>query len=347
MKISPKIIASVVIALLIGAGIGFYTGQSVGYNAGFEAGKSAVSMVEPVNLRFATGSPGMSSYARGAAMGEVFTRYLPKGSSVDVVPLGGYISYPEVVSINKADIGVTPSTILSWCKDGIGPYTAKFPNLRAIAGGMGPEYLLIWVRSEVPINSIEDIKAKKYPLRLITMAKGSAGEYAAGFVLEAYGLSYDVLKSFGGSVTHTSWPTTSDLIGDKLADGFIGMVQPGQAQMTEIAFKRDLRYLTVSEKVIKKFVAEYGFAEAKFPAGSYKGMDKDLPTVGMSLVFFCRAELPNSVVYTILKATVENVGELALVDPNLKDFDLKNAIKDLGAPLHQGAITYYKEKGLM
>jgi uncharacterized protein len=54
------------------------------------------------------------------------------------------------------------------------------------------------------------------------------------------------------------------------------------------------------------------------------------------------------VVYTLVKAVFENFDEFKKLHPAFGNLDPKTMIKDgLSAPLHNGAVKYYKEKGWM
>ncbi|HEX2892127.1 TAXI family TRAP transporter solute-binding subunit, partial [Vineibacter terrae] len=60
------------------------------------------------------------------------------------------------------------------------------------------------------------------------------------------------------------------------------------------------------------------------------------------------AKADNEVVYQLVKAVFENFDDFKKLHPAFATLDPKRMIKDgLSAPLHPGAIKYYKEKGWM
>jgi len=81
------------------------------------------------------------------------------------------------------------------------------------------------------------------------------------------------------------------------------------------------------------------------PAGTYPGIDKDVETVGMSAVLFCRDDLSEEVVYNFTKSILENIEYLKGVYAALGELDMTEAWQNLGAPLHPGAERYFREKG--
>ena len=60
------------------------------------------------------------------------------------------------------------------------------------------------------------------------------------------------------------------------------------------------------------------------------------------------SKVPDNVVYDLVKAVFDNFDEFKKLHPAFAHLDPKAMIKNgLSAPLHPGAIKYYKEKGWM
>jgi TRAP transporter TAXI family solute receptor len=58
--------------------------------------------------------------------------------------------------------------------------------------------------------------------------------------------------------------------------------------------------------------------------------------------------VPDEVVYNLTKAVFENFDEFKKLHPAFAHLDAKEMIKNgLSAPIHEGALRYYKEKGWM
>ena len=66
------------------------------------------------------------------------------------------------------------------------------------------------------------------------------------------------------------------------------------------------------------------------------------------LGLFASAKVPAETVYTLVKAVFDNFEEFKKLHPAFANLDPQHMIKDgLSAPLHEGAVKYYKEKGWM
>jgi TRAP transporter TAXI family solute receptor len=58
------------------------------------------------------------------------------------------------------------------------------------------------------------------------------------------------------------------------------------------------------------------------------------------------SKVPADTVYAVVKAVFDNFNEFKGLHPALAYLTPENMVKDgLSAPLHEGALRYYKEKG--
>jgi TRAP transporter TAXI family solute receptor len=83
------------------------------------------------------------------------------------------------------------------------------------------------------------------------------------------------------------------------------------------------------------------------PAGTYKGMDKDVQTAAVAMFLATHRDLPESFVYAMTKMIWEHFDEFSSFHPMCKKFRAADVTKivDL-CPYHNGAIKYYREAGV-
>jgi len=73
---------------------------------------------------------------------------------------------------------------------------------------------------------------------------------------------------------------------------------------------------------------------------------KDIVTFGVGATFVTSADVPDDVVYVVVKAVFDNFGQFKKLHPAFANLDPKKMITDsLSAPIHPGALKYYKERG--
>ena len=91
------------------------------------------------------------------------------------------------------------------------------------------------------------------------------------------------------------------------------------------------------------------YAFANIPAGTfYKSQSSDATTFGVMATFVSSASVSDDVVYEVVRAVFENLDDFRKLHPAFTNLDPKQMISNgLSAPLHDGAVKYYKEQGWM
>ena len=80
----------------------------------------------------------------------------------------------------------------------------------------------------------------------------------------------------------------------------------------------------------------------------YANNPDDTKTYGVRATLVTSASQPDDVVYNLVKAVFDNFDDFKKLHPAFANLDPKEMISaGLSAPLHPGAIKYYKEKGWM
>ena len=75
---------------------------------------------------------------------------------------------------------------------------------------------------------------------------------------------------------------------------------------------------------------------------------EDINTFGVGATFVTSSDVPEKVVYTVVKAVFDNFAQFKKLHPAFANLKEQEMISDsLSAPLHPGAQKYYKERGWM
>lgn len=309
---------------------------------------AAVAQEKPLHLRFATVGLGSSWYIYGAGIASLLRPELPKGSTIDVLPIAGGIGNPKLMEAGEAELGLAMSVPARWACRGEVAFDKPLGRVRALVGGLDIYYIGVFVTERSGITALEQIRDRKQPYRLLTVPLGGIGEYAARQVLAAYGMSYESIKKRGGSVRHVGRPATVSAFQEGTADAWIHTVDYGHPIVTEITTVTASRILPLSEEAVTKLVAQ-GWGRAVMPANTFKGQTAPILTVSAKTNLLASAELPEPVAYKLTKLVVEKKPELVKVHAALRDFEPARAADPglLGCPLHSGAERYYREKGLL
>ena len=109
-------------------------------------------------------------------------------------------------------------------------------------------------------------------------------------------------------------------------------------------------FVNLDSKVEKALVNDNRFyAFANIPAGVfYSSQKNDAVTFGVMATFVSSADVSDDIVYEVVRAVFENLEDFKKLHPAFKNLDPKQMISNgLSAPLHDGAVKYYKEQGWM
>ena len=136
---------------------------------------------------------------------------------------------------------------------------------------------------------------------------------------------------------------------DNKIDAFAYTVGHPNGSIQEAHTACDAVLVNVAGPAIAELVAANPyFSEATIPAGMYRGNAADTKTFGVSATIVSSAKVPAETVYQVVKAVFENFDEFKQLHPAFANLDKKHMMKDaLSAPLHEGAVKYFKEAGLM
>jgi len=293
---------------------------------------------KPMIVAFGSGGTGGTYYVMGAAIAEIMTKDVAdiKTATSQVTAA----SYENVRLIQKNYVQFclnnAASTWDGW--NGLKPFKEKMDKLRTIAWGHGSDYHVV-VLKDSPVKKFSDAKGK----RMSVGAPGSGMEMQTRRLLGVMGLDY---KDF-----NTEFLSISEAVGG-LKDGRIDVVamtsgMPGAA-LIDLANVRPMRLISLDKQLIDDMLKAHPYYDSMvIPAGTYKGVDTDIQTLTSPAVFSCRSDLPEEVVYEVVKAIHKKIPWLAKnVHRGFNRWRFDPSVQRL-APLHPGAIKYYKEMGKM
>jgi uncharacterized protein len=223
---------------------------------------------------------------------------------------------------------------------GIGEFSGrKKENLRLVMYGHLGLYALVTLQKS-GIETIPQAKGKR-----VAMSPGLIGEK---LLVEAFAGSDIQLSDFAS----TSVLSYSEMVG-ALKDGTIDVAGIHAAHPTsailDIASLHDIRILSQTEQSLKKIMERNpAWLPSVIPAGTYRGVDYDVDTLATPYAIIVNKNVPDDIVYEVIKIVMENNDELKAVH-SVGSFYSKENIGynyNPAIPFHPGALKYLKEIGL-
>lgn len=110
-----------------------------------------------------------------------------------------------------------------------------------------------------------------------------------------------------------------------------------------------VKILSIDKETIDRLVkADPFYVKAIIPGGMYRGNPNDIDTFGVKATVVTSDKVAADIVYNITKAVFDDFDNFKTLHPVFASLNKKEAIKaGNSAPLHPGAIRYYKEAGLL
>jgi TRAP transporter TAXI family solute receptor len=293
---------------------------------------------QKTNLILATGGTSGTYYPFGGAMAQIFNSKI-ENMNVTAQATGASVENLKLIGKKEAELAIVQNDMTDYAYNGTEAFAeGKIENVRAIAT-LYPEVIQIVASKDSGINSLQDIKGKKFSVG----APGSGVEANARQIFEVLGMTYNDF-----SANYLSFSESADAYKDKHINGFLFVSGIPNAAIQDITATSELKFISISDDVIKKIIEKYPFyTEYIIPAGTYKGQDADVKTVAINATLVVGAEVSENVAYNLTKALFENQEELAQAHAKGKELSLESAVQGISVPFHPGAEKYYKEVGAM
>ena len=254
---------------------------------------------------------------------------------------GGSIYNINTLRAGELEFGVAQSDWQFHAYNGTSKFKdqGKFEKLRAVFS-VHPEPVTVIASDASGVMNITDLKGKR--MNIGNPGSGTRGTWE---VLEAaLGWQRSDLKL----AAEMKSAETGQAVCDGKIDAYFWLVGHPSALTQESLATCDAHLVDVTGPEIDKLVADNSYYRtAKIPAGMYNN-EKDIQTFGVGATFVSSTDVPDDVVYVVVKAVFENFDQFKKLHPAFANLEPEQMISDsLSAPLHPGAVKYYKEKGWM
>lgn len=255
---------------------------------------------------------------------------------------GGSVYNLNTIRAGELDMGVAQSDWQFHAYNGTSKFSDAGANkdLRAVFS-VHPEPFTVVARADSGIKTFDDIKGKRVNIG----NPGSGQRGTMSVLMEAKGWTTD---DFALASELKASEQASALCDNKI-DVMIYTVGHPSGAIKEATTSCDSVLVNVGGADVEKLVGDNSYYRtATIPGGMYRGNDSDTVTFGVGATFVSSAAVPEHVVYEVVKAVFENFDTFRKLHPAFANLKKEQMIQDgLSAPLHSGAMKYYKEAGLL
>lgn len=241
------------------------------------------------------------------------------------------------------DAAVMPPPAYGNLVKGVGPYAslgdkgaAMAANVRSLFGFAASVYHpLVWADGSV--QNWAQAKGKRV---FVGPPAGAANAQIRSLVKTASGLEDG--KDYEG--VKAPWGASTQSFKDGQFDVFITPVGMGAQTLVELGLSRKFRLLSMDPKAMPP--KGMGMVAAKIPAGTYPGQvnKEDIYSWQTVMMMMVNKNLSDDAAYKLTKAYFDHLPTMQKTNAQLKDLSADQRFGGVIAPLHPGAVRYYKEQ---
>jgi hypothetical protein len=205
-----------------------------------------------------------------------------------------------------------------------------------------PESVVLVAADDAGIDALLDLKGK-----LVNI--GNLGSGARGNAIDAMqscGLDWRRELSVEGFRVADA----AKMLQDRKLNAFFHTIGHPNDLIKEVTEgKRKVRLVPLNGNCIDQLVAKWPYyAKASIPISFYPMAQnkKNVETFGVKATFCTSADIPESAVYAITREIFNDLEDFKKLHPAYGVLTKQNMLETLSAPIHPGALKYYKEAGL-
>jgi hypothetical protein len=264
------------------------------------------------------------------------------GIRCSVESTGGSVYNLNAIRQGELDLAVAQSDWQYHAYNGTSQFKDDGANkdLRAVFS-LHPEPFTVVASKGSGIKAFEDLEGKR-----VSVGNPGSGQRATAEVLmEEMGWGMDKFAL----AAEIKAAEQSQALCDGNIDAFFYTVGHPSGAIKEATTSCDSVIVNVDNEATQTLIEENPYyRKAVIPGGMYRGSDEDTTTFGVAATFVSSTDVPEDVVYAVVKAVFENFDSFKRLHPAFANLNKEEMVSDaLSAPLHPGAAKYYKEAGLI
>jgi len=303
----------------------------------------AVSAVERQFITIGTGGVTGVYYPTGGAICRLVNKDRKKhGIRCSVESSGGSVDNINNIRSHELDMGIVQSDWQHHAYNGTSRFSGDgaFSGLRAVFS-VHPEPFTVVARADAGIRNFQELKGKR-----VNIGNPGSGQRGTMEVLMV-AMGWDA--SAFAKVTELKSAEQSAALCDDKIDAMVFTVGHPSGSIKEATTSCKSVLVNVSGPAVADLVETHDYYRTSvIPGGMYRGNDNDVVTFGVGATFVASTDLDADVIYQVVKSVFENFDDFKKLHPAFSSLKKAEMVSDdLSAPLHDGAIRYYKEAGLM
>lgn len=244
---------------------------------------------------------------------------------------------------------VNPSAVLGLACRGVPPFRGPLP-LRAIAVIPSEDQLVLAVRRQTGLTTIDDLVQQKMPLRVsLRGQRDHSVHLVLDHVLQVAGCSLADLRDWGGSVGYDEGlPARGDRLARALSGEVDAIFDEAAGSWFPDAVAGGMVPLRIPAPALDR-LKSWGYRRTWLRKDAFPGLEADVETVDFSgFAVFIRQDAPDDLVRQVcaaLHARRDRITDQSGNSVDVAEMVGASAGAPLDVPLHPAAAAFWQEQG--
>ncbi|MEX0693894.1 MAG: TAXI family TRAP transporter solute-binding subunit [Rhodospirillales bacterium] len=300
-------------------------------------------VVPGADVMIATDSPSRTSYKLGGSICRLFNLGLPvDGRRCVVMPSSGPVANVAALRDGRIDVGIVHSDVVVDAVVGTGPFTAMGPDteLRILFAGHAEAFTIV-ARRELGIHSAAALRGKR-----INMGSPGSGERVS---MERIMAALGATRNDFAEVHELTLAEQYRALCANELDAIVYEVPHPNGLIQDVVRRCHGVLVDLGGKEIDNLLRRHPeYERTVIPGGTYHSNAHDVPTLGVRVEVVTTTRLSDDMAYKITRAVFENFEDFRRLHPAFSMLSAKDMANSRSlAPMHAGAIRYYRGRALL
>lgn len=306
--------------------------------AAFAAASSLTSAHAKTPISIGSCPVGCTAYTWAAGIADVINKNV-KEVQATAEETKGYVANVKLMGKGEMEAGMANSLSAYSAYKAEAPFKDAEPGAVLSWISIAPMAVHVITLKDGSVQSVDDLKDKRVGMG----QPGGTSMLDAEALVEGLGLSpgkdfKDFRVRLGNMV---------DMLGDGNLDAAIWNGSFPLPPVIKLAAQQPVNLVPIPDAVFERVNSKFPpYFRLDIPANTYTGIDKPTATYGLGNGLVISAKVPEALVYEMTKAIMTNLDTLKGVHPALGRVSKETVLRGFAAPLHPGALRYYREIGV-
>ncbi|MGB1338400.1 MAG: TAXI family TRAP transporter solute-binding subunit [Planktomarina sp.] len=301
-------------------------------------GAAAPVMAQDTFVSIGSNPVGNTAYQWAAGISDLVNRNVD-GVQMTAEGTKGYVANVRLMLDGQIEAGFSNSKLAYEAYLAEGDYADVEPGQILSWMSIAPIVQHVVVMEDSDIMELSDLAGKRVGIG----QPGGTSMLDAEILLEAI----DLTPGEDFTEFRVKLGQMVEMLSDGQIDAFMWNGSIPLPPIIKLTSQNDIRILPIPTDVSDAIRAQYpAYSIGDLPANTYEDQPDAVPSYRLGNVLLIRADVDEEIVYQVTKTVMENLDHMATVHPAWGRVSVDSILGGFNAPLHPGALRYFREAGV-